>query len=159
MLARSRALLEDSASAEALYAEAIERLRRTRIAVHLARAHLVYGEWLRRVQRRRDAREQLRIAHELLHGIGAEAFAERARGELLATGETARLRTVAVHTELTPQEARVARLAAAGHTNPEIGSELFISPRTVEYHLGKVFSKLGVATRRELRHIVPQLDP
>jgi DNA-binding CsgD family transcriptional regulator len=158
MLARSRALLDDGKTAEGLYVEAIERLGRTRIVVQLARAHLVYGEWLRRVSRRRDAREQLRVAYDLLHDMGAEAFAERARTELVATGETARERTVAAQTDLTPQESRIARLAAAGHTNPEIGSELFISPRTVEYHLSKVFTKLGVTTRRELRRIGPQLN-
>ena len=157
-LARSRALLEEGEGAEALYAEAIERLQRTRVVVHVARAHLVYGEWLRRESRRTDARAQLRLAYDMFHGMGAESFGERARRELLATGETARERTVGADADLTPQEAQIARLAAAGRTNPEIGSELFISPRTVEYHLSKVFTKLGITTRRELRKVLPQLD-
>ena len=139
-------------------AKAIERLGRSRIVVHLARAHLLYGEWLRREHRRLDAREQLRAAYDMFHGMGAEAFAERARRELLATGETARKRTASRRADLTPQEAQIARLAADGHTNPEIGSELFISPRTVEYHLSKVFTKLGLTTRRELRTVLRQLD-
>ncbi|GAB2961659.1 LuxR family transcriptional regulator [Streptomyces pseudoechinosporeus] len=152
--ARSSALLSDGDTAEYLYREAIERLGRTRIAVHLARAHLVYGEWLRRENRRLDAREQLRTAHQMLSRIGADAFAERARRELLATGETVRKRTVStVSTRevLTAQEAQIARLGAEGHTNPEIGSQLFISPRTVEYHMGKVLTKLGISSRRQLR--------
>ncbi|HEY9516608.1 MAG TPA: LuxR C-terminal-related transcriptional regulator, partial [Gemmatimonadaceae bacterium] len=126
-------------------------LERSHIAVHLARAHLVYGEWLRRENRRVDARQQLRTAHDMLGHFGAEAFAERARRELLATGETVRKRTAESRDSLTAQEVQVARLAAEGHTNPEIGGQLFISPRTVEYHLSKVFTKLGVASRRELR--------
>jgi DNA-binding CsgD family transcriptional regulator len=151
MLARSRALLSEESGTEPLYREAIERLGRTRMAVHLARAHLVYGEWLRREQRRVDAREQLRRAYEMLTDMGAEAFAERARRELLATGETVRKRSVETTDELTAQEAQIARLAAEGATNPEIGSRLFISPRTVEYHMSKVFVKLGIKSRRELR--------
>ncbi len=150
-LARSSALLEDGEAAESLFLEALDRLERCRMVVHLARAHLVYGEWLRRENRRVDAREQLRIAHEMLDRIGAVAFAERARGELLATGETVRKRTVASGDVLTAQEALVARLAAQGRTNPEIGAQLFISPRTAEYHLRKVFSKLGISSRRSLR--------
>jgi DNA-binding CsgD family transcriptional regulator len=150
-LARSSALLSDGQAADALYREALERLERCRIVVHLARAHLVYGEWLRRENRRMDAREHLRIAYEMLSRIGAEAFAERARGELLATGETVRKRTVESRDVLTAQEALVARLAAQGRTNPEIGSQLFISPRTAEYHLRKVFTKLGISSRRSLR--------
>ena len=157
MLARSRALLASGDAADELYREAIERLGRSRIVVHHARAHLLYGEWLRRENRRLDAREQLRRAHDMFHGMGADAFAERARRELLATGATARERTVTSQADLTPQEAQIARLAAAGRTNPEIGSELFISARTVEYHLSKVFTKLGFTTRRELRTIVSQL--
>lgn len=149
--ARARALLSEGEAADSLYREAIDHLERSRMAVHLARAHLVYGEWLRRENRRVDARAQLRTAYEMLGGFGAEAFAERARRELLATGETVRKRTVETRDSLTAQEARVARLAAEGNTNPEIGSRLFISPRTVEYHLSKVFTKLGVASRRELR--------
>jgi DNA-binding CsgD family transcriptional regulator len=151
ILARSSALLSEGRAADALYREAIERLGRSRIVVNLARAHLLYGEWLRRENRRTDAREHLRIAYEMLSRIGAEAFAERARGELLATGETVRKRTVESHEVLTAQEAMVARLAAQGRTNPEIGTQLFISPRTAEYHLHKVFTKLGISSRRRLR--------
>jgi DNA-binding CsgD family transcriptional regulator/tetratricopeptide (TPR) repeat protein len=152
--ARSRALLLAGDDAESCYREAVERLGRTRMATHLARAHLVYGEWLRRENRRVDAREQLRTAHGLLTGIGAGGFAERARRELQATGETVRKRSVDTATALTAQEEQIVRLAAEGATNPEIGSRLFISPRTVEYHLSKVFVKLGVRSRRELRTAV-----
>jgi DNA-binding CsgD family transcriptional regulator len=148
--ARSRALVDDSGEADTLYREAIERLARTRIAVHRARAQLLYGEWLRRQNRRRDAREQLRPAHEMFSRIGAEAFAERARRELLATGETVHARTAATLYSLTAQEAQIARLAVDGCTNPEIGAQLFISPRTVEYHLRKVFTKLDIRSRKEL---------
>ena len=116
---------------------------------------LVYGEWLRRENRRVDAREQLRAAHELLTEIGMEVFAERARRELLATGETVRKRTVETLDELTPQEGEIARLAADGRTNPEIGAQLFLSPRTVEWHLRKVFTKLGISSRRQLRTALP----
>ena len=153
--ARSRALLSDGQAAEALYREAIERLGRSRIAVHLARAHLLYGEWLRRESRRVDARKQLRLAHDMFSGMGAEAFAVRARRELVATGERARKRTVETRDELTAQEAQVARLAGYGYTNLEIGAELFISPRTVEWHLRNVFTKLDITSRRELRHVLP----
>jgi DNA-binding CsgD family transcriptional regulator len=149
--ARSRALLSAGRAAESLYREAIERLERSRIAVHLARAHLAYGEWLRRENRRLDAREQLRTAHQMLSQMGAEAFAERARRELLATGESARKRTIETRDVLTAQEAQIVRLAGDGHTNAEIGAELFISPRTVEWHLHKVFTKLDVNSRSELR--------
>jgi len=149
--ARSRALLSDGQAAEALYREAIERLERSRIAVNLARAHLVYGEWLRRENRRLDAREQLRAAHEMFSHFGAEAFAERARRELLATGESVRKRKVEKANVLTPQEEQIGRLARDGYTNPEIGHRLFISSRTVEYHLRKVFTKLDISSRRELR--------
>jgi DNA-binding CsgD family transcriptional regulator len=154
-LARVRAMLAEGDTAERLYREAIDRLGRTRIRVALARAHLVYGEWLRRENRRVDAREQLRLAHAMLTEIGMDAFAERARRELLATGETVRKRTVETLDELTPQEAQIARLAAAGQTNPEIGAQLFLSPRTVEWHLRKVFGKLGIGSRRELRSALP----
>jgi DNA-binding CsgD family transcriptional regulator len=149
--ARSRALLTEGPAAEALYEEAVIRLSRGRVSLHLARAQLVYGEWLRRENRRVDARLQLAAAHELFAGFGAEAFAERCRRELLAAGETARRRSADALTLLTPQEAQIARLATSGLTNPEIGSHLFISPRTVEYHLRKVFAKLGVSSRKELR--------
>jgi DNA-binding CsgD family transcriptional regulator len=149
--AGSRALLSDTRDAEPLYREAIERLARSRGVVHLARARLLYGEWLRREGRRLDAREQLRAAHETLDRIGAEGFAERARRELLATGETARARTEDRRDALTPQEAQIAQLARDRHTNPEIGAQLFISPRTVEYHLRKVFTKLDISSRKELR--------
>jgi DNA-binding CsgD family transcriptional regulator len=159
ILARSSALLAEGQAADALYREALERLGRCRIVVHLARAHLVYGEWLRRENRRMDAREQLRIAYEMLSRIGAEAFAERARAELLATGETVRKRTVESRDELTAQEAQVARLAAQGRTNPEIGAQLFISSRTAEYHLHKVFTKLGISSRRKLRDALRDAAP
>jgi DNA-binding CsgD family transcriptional regulator len=149
--ARSRALVSSGELADRLYSEAIERLARTRVRVELARAHLLYGEWLRREGRRVDARAQLRTAHEMLEDIGAEGFAERARRELMATGETVRKRTVATRDELTAQEAQIARLAGEGRTNPEIGAELFVSPRTVEWHLRKVFAKLGISSRKELR--------
>jgi DNA-binding CsgD family transcriptional regulator len=157
--ARSQALLADNGSAERLYQEAIERLSRTRVRMHLARAHLVYGEWLRGERRFVDAREQLRKAHESLAAMGAEAFAERARRELEAAGERVRHHAVDESEALTAQEAQVARLAAEGHTNPEIGAQLLISPRTAEYHLHKVFSKLGIRSRRQLRHHLAQLEP
>jgi DNA-binding CsgD family transcriptional regulator len=149
--ARAAALLAEGAAAEDLYEEAIERLSRTGGRETLARAHLVYGEWLRRENRRVDAREQLRTAHSLLSDIGMEAFAERARRELLATGETVRKRTIETLDDLTPQEAQIARLAADGQTNQEIGGQLFLSPRTVEWHLRKVFGKLGISSRKQLR--------
>jgi len=148
--AGSRALLSDRRDAEPLYREAVERLARTRGVVHLARAQLLYGEWLRRENRRVDAREQLRAAYDRFDRIGAEAFAERARRELLATGETAPRRTVETRDVLTPQEAQIARMASDRQTNPEIGAKLFISPRTVEYHLRKVFTKLEISSRKEL---------
>jgi len=150
ILARSRALLSDGATAEGLYREAIERLSRAQLRPELARAHLLYGELLRREGRRVDAREQLRTANDLFVAIGMEAFAERARRELLATGETVRKRSVETQDQLTPQELQIARLAADGHTNPEIGAQLFLSRRTVEWHLRKVFDKLEIASRREL---------
>jgi DNA-binding CsgD family transcriptional regulator len=155
--ARSRALLSDGDEAEALYEEAVERLGRTRLRVHLARTHLVFGEWLRRAQRRSDAREHLRAAHEMLDRSGAGGFAERARRELSATGEAVRRRDAAPAV-LTPQEAQVARLAAEGHTNPEIGAQLFISPRTAEYHLRKVFTKLAVTSRHKLPGALDRLE-
>jgi DNA-binding CsgD family transcriptional regulator len=148
--ARSRALLSEGEDAEHLYREAIERLRRTRVRAELARAHLLYGEWLRRQRRRLDAREQLRTAHGLLLEMGIEAFAERAARELRATGATARKRRVETSGDLTPQEAQIARLAREGLSNPEIAGRLFLSSRTVEYHLRKVFTKLRIRSRQEL---------
>jgi DNA-binding CsgD family transcriptional regulator len=154
--ARCRALLSDGAAADELYREAIDRLSRTRLRPELARAHLLYGEWLRRDGRRVDAREQLRTAHDLFVAIGMEAFAERARRELLATGEVIRRRTPDTLDELTPQEMQIARLASDGRSNSEIAAHLFLSPRTVEWHLRKVFAKLGIASRRELRAALPR---
>jgi DNA-binding CsgD family transcriptional regulator len=148
--ARSEALLMDDQRAEDLYVEAIDRLGRCRVAVDLARAHLLYGEWLRRERRRIDARKELRVAHDLFSEFGMEAFAERARVELQATGERARKRTVETLDQLTPQETQVARRAASGNTNREIAAQLFISPSTVEYHLRKVFRKLDVKSRTQL---------
>jgi DNA-binding CsgD family transcriptional regulator len=150
LAARCRALLSDGVSADDLYGEAIDRLSRTRLRPELARAHLLYGEWLRREGRRLDAREQLRAAHGMLAAIGMEAFAERARLELIATGEIVRKRGVETVTNLTAQEAHIARLARDGRTNPEIGAQLYLSARTVEWHLRKVFAKLGIGSRREL---------
>jgi DNA-binding CsgD family transcriptional regulator/tetratricopeptide (TPR) repeat protein len=154
--ARSRALLSDGDAADNLYREAIERLGRTRLRPEAARAHLLYGEWLRRQGRRADAREQLRTAHDMLTAIGMEAFTERARRELVATGETVRKRSAAARDELTPQEEQIARLARDGLSNPEIGGQLFISARTVEWHLRKVFTKLGIRSRRQLRAALMQ---
>jgi DNA-binding CsgD family transcriptional regulator len=152
--ARCRALLSDGAAADELYREAIERLRRTRLRPEVARAHLLYGEWLRRENRRVDAREQLRTAHEILVAIGMEAFAERARQELQATGEKVRKRTVETRDDLTAQERQIARLAGEGLSNPEIAARLFLSARTVEWHLRNVFTKLGIRSRRELANAV-----
>jgi DNA-binding CsgD family transcriptional regulator len=157
--ARCRALVSAPAAAEPLYAEAITRLARTHLRPELARARLLYGEWLRRGNRRSEARAQLRTAHEAFSAIGAAAFAERARHELLATGETVRRRGAGGTSTLTAQEASIARLAAAGSTNPEIGAQLFLSARTVEWHLRKVFTKLGISSRRELRQALPRLGP
>jgi DNA-binding CsgD family transcriptional regulator len=151
----SAALLSDGNAAEALYREAIERFERGRIVVQLPRAQLVYGEWLRRENRRVDARDQLRAAFDSFSGIAAEAFAERARRELLATGETARRRTDDTRDILTPQEAEIAALARDGLSNPQIGEQLFISPRTVQYHLRKVFRKLDITSRNQLGRIPP----
>jgi len=153
--ARSRALLSDGQDAERWHREAVDRLSRTRLRPELARAHLLYGEWLRREGRRVDARAQLRAAHEMFAAIGMLAFAERARRELLATGEHVRLRTFDRQGELTPQEAQIARLARAGLSNQEIGAQLFLSARTVEWHLGKVFAKLEISSRRQLRRALP----
>ena len=155
IVARSRALVSEDDAAEALYLEAITRLGRTPLRPELARAHLVYGEWLRRESRRMDAREQLRTAYELFIGFGADAFAERTRRELLATGEKVRKRRDETRGQLTAQEEQIARLAADAQTNQEIGAQLFLSPRTVEWHLHKVFTKLGVASRMQLRDKLP----
>ena len=148
--ARCRALLSGGAAAGELYCEAIDRLARTRLRAELARTHLLYGEWLRRQGRRVDARGQLRTAHDMLDAIGMQAFAERAHRELIATGEKVRRRRAETRDPLTPQEEQIARLARDGRTSPEIGAQLFLSARTVEWHLGKIFTKLGIRSRREL---------
>ena len=153
--ARVRALLSEGDVADRFYSESIERLGRTRVRVELARAHLLYGEWLRRENRRVDARAHLRTAHEMFASMGTEAFADRARRELLATGETVRKRTVESRDELTAQERQIARLARDGLSNPEIGARLFISPRTVQYHLRKVFTKLDITSRTQLDRVLP----
>jgi DNA-binding CsgD family transcriptional regulator len=155
-LARAQALLSDGEEAERLYREAIERFGRTPLRPELGRTQLLYGEWLRRENRRTDAREQLRSAHHAFLSMGADGFAERARNELVSTGEKVRKRTVETRDELTAQEAQIARLAAEGYTNPEIGAKLFLSPRTVEWHLRKVFSKLGITSRRQLGSALPE---
>jgi ATP/maltotriose-dependent transcriptional regulator MalT len=157
--ARSRALLSDGEVAEGLYREAIDRLGRARFKFELARAHLVYGEWLRRERRRIDARDRLRLARDTFTLMGADAFAARAGRELLATGETARKRTDENRDELTAQETQIAQLARDGLSNGEIGARLFISPRTVEYHLHKVFTKLGIRSREHLDRVLPGGDP
>jgi len=153
--ARSRALVSEDAAAEELYREAIDRLGRTKLRPELARAHLLYGEWLRREGRRTDAREQLREAYEMLTAMGVEGFAGRARRELLATGENVRKRRVETTGDLTAQEAQIARLARDGLSNPEISTQLFLSPRTIEWHLRKVFVKLGISSRKQLRGALP----
>jgi DNA-binding CsgD family transcriptional regulator len=156
--AHSRALLSDGEAAEHLHREAIERLGRTRNRFALARAHLAYGEWLCSARRRTHAREQLRTAHAMFTAMGTEAFAERAARELHASGETAHIRLVETTAQLTAQQARIARLARDGLSNPEIGSRLFISPRTVEYHLSKIFGKLNISSRNQLE-IVLAVEP
>jgi ATP/maltotriose-dependent transcriptional regulator MalT len=162
--ARIRALLSDGEAADGFYRESVERLGRTRIRAELARSRLLYGEFLRRQGRRMDAREQLRTAHRMLEEMGMAAFAERARRELRATGETARkrtaqaTRTAAASAALTAQEAQVARLARDGLSNPEIGARLVISPRTAQYHLRNVFTKLGISSRSQLDRVLPA-DP
>jgi DNA-binding CsgD family transcriptional regulator len=155
--ARARALLSDGEDADSCYRESIRHLARTSGRAQLARSYLLYGEWLRRENRRLDARVQLRTAHDMLSGMGAEAFDERARRELLATGETVRKRTVETVSELTAQEGHIARLAVEGRTNLEIGAQLYLSTRTVEWHLRKVFTKLGISSRRELRWALANL--
>jgi DNA-binding CsgD family transcriptional regulator len=153
--ARARALLSVGEDAEHWYSESIACLARTPLRPELARAHLLYGEWLRRENRRIDARKQLRTAHDMFTAMGAEAFSERSRRELVATGEKVRKREEAARNDLTPQETHIARLARDGRTNPEIGAELFISARTVEWHMRKVFTKLGISSRRDLKDAVP----
>ena len=154
--ARCRALVSDGVAAEQLYRESLARLDQAGVRTELARSHLVFGEWLRREGRRVDAREQLRTAYDLFTTIGMDAFADRARGELLATGEKVRKRGPDTRNELTPQEEQIARLARDGLSNPEIGAQLFISAKTVEWHLGKVFTKLGIRSRRQLRTALPK---
>jgi DNA-binding NarL/FixJ family response regulator len=155
--ARCQALLSDGATAEEHYREAVERLSRTRLLPDLARAHLLFGEWLRREGRRVDAREQLRRAHDMLTAIGMQAFAERARRELIATGDKVRKYSEAARHQLTPQEEQIARLARDGSSNPEIAAQMFISARTVEWHLSHVFAKLGISSRRQLRAALPEV--
>jgi ATP/maltotriose-dependent transcriptional regulator MalT len=151
----AQAVLSQGEHAESFYLEALDRLGRTRVRTALARAHLLYGEWLRRENRRVDARDQLRDAHKMTTAIGIQGFAERARRELLATGETVRKRTVETFDELTPQEAQIAQLAADRRTNAEIAAQLFISTRTVEWHLRKVFTKLAIGSRKDLHGALP----
>jgi DNA-binding CsgD family transcriptional regulator len=156
--ARSRALVAGDQKADALFRESLRFFDTTRVRSEQARTHLLYGEWLRRQRRRTDAREQLRIAHTMLESMGMSAFADRARRELLATGETARRRSLPTTNDLTSQEALIARLARDGMTNPEIASRLFISARTVQYHLRKVFAKLDITSRSQLDRVLPQHD-
>jgi len=154
ILARSRALLAEGRSADDLYREAVDRLGRSRVTIELARAHLVHGEWLRRERRRIEARDQLKTAYELFSAMGAGHFAQRARRELLATGGRARKRAIDTFDALTVQEQLVARLARSGCSNQEIGNQLFISVKTVEYHLHKTFAKLGISSRHELSQVL-----
>lgn len=156
--ARCQALLDDRGDAEAAFVEAISQLSGSHASVDLARAHLQYGQWLRHARRRRDARRHLRTAEDMFHAMGAALFAEQARSELRATGERARARRPETELDLTVQEARVANLAAGGSTNSEIAEQLFLSPSTVEYHLGKVFRKLGIRSRTELAFQLPRHD-
>jgi DNA-binding CsgD family transcriptional regulator len=156
--ARADALVTDGEAAEAGYREAIDRFGRTRLRPELARSRLLYGEWLRRANRRVDAREQLRAAHDAFAAMGAEALAERARHELQATGAKGRRRAADTRDELTAQEQQIARLAREGLSNPEIGARLFLSPRTVEWHLKKVFTKLGISSRMGLHEALPSAE-
>jgi len=153
--ARCRALLSDGQDAEGWYRQAIDRLSRTRLRTELARAHLLYGEWLRRERRRAEARAQLRTAHDMFDAIGMRAFAERARRELRASGETVGTRAADPRGELTPQETQIARMARSGLSNPQIAAQLFLSTRTVQYHLGKVFTKLEITSRGQLWRALP----
>jgi DNA-binding CsgD family transcriptional regulator len=159
VLAGRNALVHTGRAAEDCYHEESERLANTTLRVEQARAQLRYGEWLRREDRRDDARVQLRTAYESLGGFGVEGFAERARKELASTGESALPRSTEAPRGLSAQEAHIARLVAEGLTNPEIGAVLYLSPRTVEWHLRKVFSKLGVTSRRQLRQALPTPSP
>jgi DNA-binding CsgD family transcriptional regulator len=156
--ARSRALLVEGRIAEELYRESIERLARPHVVIEPARARLVYGEWLRRERRRIEAREQLRTADDMFSAMGAHVFAQRARRELLATGESARRRTVDTSRSLTKQEQQIVFLARGGCSNQEIARQLFISVKTVEYHLHKAFTKLGINSRYELAHVLPEAE-
>ena len=155
LLERSQAMLADDSLAEGLFKQSIAHLKQTLVVTDLALAHLSYGEWLRRHHRQADARIQLRQAHEAFETMGAAGFAERARTELLATGEHAVRRTVETQNDLTPQELKIAQLASRGATNPEIAAQMFISPSTVDYHLRKTYRKLGIASRRQLERSLP----
>jgi DNA-binding CsgD family transcriptional regulator len=155
LLERSQAMLADDSLAEGLFKQSIAHLKQTLVVTDLALAHLSYGEWLRRHQRRIDARIQLREAHETFQSMGAAGFAERARSELLATGEHAIHRDVETKNDLTPQELKIAQLASRGATNPEIAAQMFISPSTVDYHLRKIYRKLGITSRRQLERALP----
>ena len=150
MRARCQALLDEDDHAEDAYQESLRQLARSRVTIELARTHLLYGQWLRRAKRRKDARQELRAAHDMFAAMGADHFTQLAGTELRATGERARARTPETTYDLTPQEARVAGLAADGATNNEIAAQLFISPSTVDYHLRKVYRKLNVTSRTQL---------
>jgi DNA-binding CsgD family transcriptional regulator len=154
LLARSQALLASDDSSQQLYEDAIKQLQQCRTVPQLARTHLVYGEWLRRERRRREARGQLRVAHEMFDSMGAEAFAERARAELMAAGESVRPHVPDTRAELTTQEARIARLVSQGYSNRDVAAQLFLSPSTVDYHLRKVFRKMGVSSRTQLARTI-----
>jgi len=157
--ARSRALVTSGEAAEPLFHESIERLGRTSLRPELARARLLYGEWLRREGRRGESREQLRIAEQMFTQMGMEAFAGRTRAELVAAGAKPGTRRSEIREELTAQEEQIARLAGDGLTNTQVGAQLFLSPRTVEYHLHKVFGKLGIDSRSGLRDALPGEEP